>query len=127
MATAPILAIPNLPSAPLQVQEIVLIGPSTRLGRMHGYSFIRHDEEGFIADAIDPLYSAPTHSQLDELRLPDPDSPLTMLALARAQVAFLHRMAPGVAAGGRLVLCEITKHEMRIWCAGDWSITTSTS
>jgi hypothetical protein len=31
-------------------------------------------------------------------------------------------MAPGAACGGQLILCEMTKHEMRIWCGGDLSI-----
>lgn len=99
-------------------QEIVIVGWSQAQGRVVGRLFSRDTMLSPVREeAIDPHHIAPWHDDLEGL--PDPDTPERMAALVRAQAAVLHREKPGAAAGGTIVLAELTRDGVAFSHAGE--------
>lgn len=94
-------------------QMIVLVGWSSKLGRVAGRDFIQEDRaRGFVAGEITPHHLAPWDESFAVL--PDPKTAQDMLTLYRAQVSFMRENAPQAAAGGRLIVARIARQGMTI-------------
>lgn len=99
-------------------QTIVLVGWSPRAGRIVGVEWTQETSaRGFVADDINPHYIAPWNRSIEPFA--DPTTPETMMQLARKQVRLMRERAPGAAAGGKLILAELTRDAMTIGSAGE--------
>ncbi len=99
--------------SPLTAEQVFFVGWSDAQQRIIGRSFCQETlAEGFLVEDIETVIIAPWDES--QATIPDPSTPILMEALIRAQVRLLHGKAPDAAAGGRLILCEITKDSMTI-------------
>lgn len=97
---------------PFQGIELALVGWSPRHGRMRGTRWERWpDADGFKATPVDPWSMSPNPGY-QELP-PAPDTAERMEAVARDQLAVLRRL-PGVIAGGRLLLAELSRSSISV-------------
>jgi len=96
----------------LERQELSLVGYSPRAGKMVNFELTQETRAGGVAASYQQQTIAPWHEDL-----PDKRSPRTlanMIWLARGQARFLRERAPEGAGGGRLIVAELTRKEMRI-------------
>jgi hypothetical protein len=94
--------------ATLDRQTLVFVGWSPRAQRMIGREWMQETAaQGFVADDIDPHHIAPWHESMPN---EDPNNAERMQRLAAAQVRSIRENAPHEAAGGRLIVAELTRH-----------------
>lgn len=64
-------------------------------------------EDGFVIKNVGQRYAAPWHYTLDKYS--DPSTPESMIAIAAAQVKLIREQYPTHAAGGGLIVAELTR------------------
>ncbi|VTU29453.1 hypothetical protein H6CHR_03198 [Variovorax sp. PBL-H6] len=96
--------------------EVALVGYSHYYGGMHCVAYESRDETGFTAQEISDAYYAPW----DESWGPAPTgfpTPGIARAIASEQMADLLQMHPDKPFGGRLLLAELTREDIKV-CTG---------
>lgn len=100
--------------------EIVLVGWSPALNRMHGVHWVRWPTgKGFTSSQVGKVLILPDAEW--EQTPGVPDTPEKMEAIARDQVAYVRRKYPDheYDCGGRLLLAELTRDTMSVRVVAD--------
>jgi hypothetical protein len=99
---------------PPEANEIYLVGFSPRQDRMTCTVFSNPERDrNFVARHRLTRVVEPWHS-VDEKDQPDISTLAAMISAARTQVRLVRQVAPAIAAGGRLIVAEVRRGQMRI-------------
>ncbi|VTU29701.1 hypothetical protein H6CHR_03247 [Variovorax sp. PBL-H6] len=97
--------------------ELALVGYSHYYSGMHCVAYESHDASGFTAQEITDAYYAPWHESWGAAPTGFP-TPGIARAIASEQVSDLLAMHPDKPFGGRLLLAELTREDLKISSTG---------
>jgi hypothetical protein len=102
-------------------QEIVLVGWSGMLNRMRALVYAKREPGADIGvtEIEDPGYMMPWEDRWGAP--PEGSDRRAMIDLSLAQTRYVKQESPGTAMGGRLMLAELTRHEMSFNAAAELS------
>lgn len=92
--------------------KIALVGYSQRLGRMHGLVFKSKDANGFACEEIDDAFHSPWQASWGEPIRVDTVEHARFISTVQSDNA--NAMVPDTPCGGRLLLAELTKDDLRM-------------
>src|SRR5690606_29844313 len=99
--------------SPNQAQSVLLVGFSWARNRMCGLELDwRSGQDRFTVSDTEREFVYPWNQSIEAL--PPPSTPENMRILAGAQVPLL-RSVEGSCGGGKLIIAELKRREMRIW------------
>lgn len=94
--------------------EILLAGWSERLGRMRAVMYVQQRRlVGFVPNEVEEIWIGPWEDDVQGAPV-EPDSRQTMAELMRAQLADARVRFPNMAVGGRALVAEVTREQMRV-------------
>lgn len=106
--------VPGIDPTLFESQEVVFAGWSDEKARMHAVCFSKYKLDGdlSIVEIEEPGYMLPWEDHWGEA--PEGTTRQAMAHLALEQTRNVKRENPAIAIGGRLILAELTRHQMTI-------------